>query len=98
MSWLKKLPWPSGQLTRSIPVNKYFLIHSGVIPILEESDPHGCFPCGPLLHMPGAQMMVVMAESFIPPAALDWFGVVRQSVVDRRDTCVEDYVCDFSQD
>ena len=48
--------------------------------------------------LPGAQMMVVMFESFIPPVALDWFGVVRQSVIDRRDTCVEDYVCDFSQD
>ena len=48
--------------------------------------------------LPGPQMMVVMVESFIPPAALDWFGVVRQSVIDRRDTCVEDYVCDFSQE
>ena len=48
--------------------------------------------------LPGAMMMVVKVESFIPPAALDWFGVVRQSVIDRRDTCVEDYVCDFSQE
>ena len=48
--------------------------------------------------LPGAQMMVVMAESFIPPAALSWFGVVRQSVIDRSDTCGEDYMCDFSHD
>ena len=47
--------------------------------------------------LPGAQMMVVMAETFIPPVALEWFGVVRRSVIDRRDSCVEEYQCDFSE-
>eukprot|EP00092_Neocalanus_flemingeri_P020491 GFUD01022198.1.p1 GENE.GFUD01022198.1~~GFUD01022198.1.p1 ORF type:complete len:199 (+),score=40.83 GFUD01022198.1:82-678(+) len=47
--------------------------------------------------VPGAQMMVVMAESFVPPGFLDWFGVIRQSVVNRRDSCVDDYQCDFSE-
>eukprot|EP00092_Neocalanus_flemingeri_P091393 GFUD01115858.1.p1 GENE.GFUD01115858.1~~GFUD01115858.1.p1 ORF type:complete len:197 (+),score=51.95 GFUD01115858.1:44-634(+) len=47
--------------------------------------------------LPGAQMMVVMAESFVPPGFLDWFGVIRQSVVNRRDSCVDDYQCDFSE-
>ena len=47
--------------------------------------------------LPGAQMMVVMAETFIPPVALEWFGVVRRSVIDRRDSCVDEYQCDFSE-
>ena len=48
--------------------------------------------------LPGAQMMVVMAEAFIPPGALHWFGIVRQSVIDRSDSCIPDYICDFTQD
>ena len=48
--------------------------------------------------LPGAQMMVVMAEAMIPPAALHWFGIVRQSVIERRDSCRDEYLCDFSQD
>ena len=48
--------------------------------------------------LPGAQMMVVMAEAFVPPAALHWFGIVRQSVIDTRDSCLSDYLCDFTQE
>ena len=46
--------------------------------------------------LPGAQMMVVMAETFVPPVFLEWFGIVRRSVIDRRDSCVEEYQCNFS--
>ena len=48
--------------------------------------------------LPGAQMIVIMAETFIPPVALEWFGVVRQSVINRSDSCVEEYQCDFSEE
>ena len=48
--------------------------------------------------LPGAQMMVVMAESFVPPVALEWFGVMRNSVIDRKDSCIEEFQCNFSED
>ena len=46
--------------------------------------------------LPGAQLVMIMFESFIPPAVLDWYGIVRQSVIDRSDSCAEEYRCDFS--
>ena len=33
--------------------------------------------------MPGAQLAVMMAEPMIPNSMLDWFAVVKKSVIDR---------------
>jgi hypothetical protein len=46
--------------------------------------------------MPGAQLAVMMAESMIPSAMLDWFGVVKVAVIDRADNCEADYQCTLS--
>ena len=36
--------------------------------------------------MPGAQLAVMMAESMLPESMLDWFGVVKKSVIERYMT------------
>lgn len=36
--------------------------------------------------MPGAQLAVMMAESMVPKSMLDWFGVIKQSVIERLFT------------
>ena len=46
--------------------------------------------------LPGVQLVLVMLESFVPPAILEWYGIVRQSVMDRSDSCSTEYICDFS--
>ncbi len=33
--------------------------------------------------MPGAQLAIMMAESMLPDAILDWYGVVKKSVMER---------------
>jgi len=48
--------------------------------------------------MPGAQLAVMMAESMVPNAMLDWFGVVKTAVIDRSDNCEADYRCSLSED
>ena len=33
--------------------------------------------------IPGAQLAVMMLETFVPPSMLSWFGIVKNSVMDR---------------
>ncbi len=35
--------------------------------------------------IPGAQLAVMMLETFVPPSMLSWFGIVKNSVMDRQD-------------
>ncbi|XP_023337969.1 uncharacterized protein LOC111708740 [Eurytemora carolleeae] len=48
--------------------------------------------------MPGAQLAVMMAEPMIPNSMLDWFGVVKKSVIDRSDNCDIEYDCSLQED
>jgi len=48
--------------------------------------------------MPGAQLAVMMAESMLPDSMLDWFGVVKKSVIERQDNCEADYHCTLSSE
>jgi len=48
--------------------------------------------------MPGAQLAVMMAESMVPKSMLDWFGVIKQSVIERQDNCEADYHCTLSDE
>eukprot|EP00088_Acartia_fossae_P002780 TRINITY_DN1114_c0_g1_i3.p1 TRINITY_DN1114_c0_g1~~TRINITY_DN1114_c0_g1_i3.p1 ORF type:complete len:204 (+),score=52.28 TRINITY_DN1114_c0_g1_i3:70-681(+) len=48
--------------------------------------------------MPGAQLAVMMAESMVPSSMLDWFGVVKKSVIDRSDSCDADYHCTLAEE
>lgn len=48
--------------------------------------------------MPGAQLAVMMAESMLPESLLDWYGVVKKSVIERQDNCEADYFCTLSDD
>jgi len=43
--------------------------------------------------MPAAQLAVMMFESMVPVSMLEWFGVVKKSVIDRSDSCQVDYEC-----
>ena len=37
--------------------------------------------------IPGSQMMIVMLETFIPPGLLQWFSVLKYSVMSHIDAC-----------
>ena len=45
--------------------------------------------------IPGSQMMIVMLETFIPPGLLQWFSVLKSSVMSHFDACDVSYHCDF---
>jgi len=45
--------------------------------------------------MPAAQLAVMMVESMVPSAMMDWFNVVKKSVIDRSDSCNVDYQCNL---
>merc|ERR1712080_603022 len=47
--------------------------------------------------MPSAQLVVMMLESFVPEPFLDWFGVVKISVIDRSDNCDANYECSLDE-
>ena len=40
-------------------------------------------------------MMIVMMETFIPPGLLQWFSVLKSSVMSHFDACEVSYQCDF---
>jgi len=48
--------------------------------------------------LPAAQLVVMMVESVVPAFLLDWFGVVKKSVIDRSDNCDLDYECSLQDD
>jgi len=43
--------------------------------------------------LPSADLVIMMVESIIPEAFLEWFGVVKISVIDRSDNCDANYEC-----
>merc|ERR1719319_780183 len=43
--------------------------------------------------LPSAELAVMMVESLIPEGFLEWFGVVKISVIDRSDNCDANYQC-----
>jgi len=43
--------------------------------------------------LPSAELVVMMVESIIPEVFLEWFGVVKISVIDRSDNCDANYEC-----
>jgi len=47
--------------------------------------------------LPSAQLVVMMIESFVPDAFLEWFGVVKISVIDRSDNCDANYECSLQE-
>jgi len=51
--------------------------------------------CGKFVQarLPGAQLAVMMAESMVPRAMQDFFGVLKNSVIDRSDTCEDEFEC-----
>jgi len=48
--------------------------------------------------LPAAQLVVMMVESVVPASLLQWFGVVKKSVIDRSDNCDLDYECSLQDD
>lgn len=48
--------------------------------------------------LPAAQLAVMMVESVVPRPFLQWFGVVKKSVIDRSDNCDLDYECSLQDD
>jgi len=48
--------------------------------------------------LPAAQLAVMMVESVVPGPFLEWFGVVKKSVIDRSDNCDLDYECSLQDD
>jgi len=47
--------------------------------------------------VPGAQLAVMMAETFIPQSMLPWFGIFKTSVMDRSDNCANDFSCQLTE-
>lgn len=48
--------------------------------------------------VPAAQLAVMVVESMVPDMIKKWFDVVKKSVIDRADTCEEEYVCSLDDD
>ena len=46
--------------------------------------------------LPGSQMIVVMMESFVPPALLHWFSILKNGVLSSFYPCDTAFSCDFN--
>jgi len=47
--------------------------------------------------IPSAQLVVMMVESVVPEPFLEWFGVIKISVIDRSDNCDANYECSLDE-
>ena len=45
--------------------------------------------------VPGAQMMIMMLENFVPPGLLQWFSILKSGVMSAFDSCNSSFMCDF---
>ena len=47
--------------------------------------------------MPGAGMAILVLYSVVPKSLKRWFGVVKEAVIDKKDTCEEEYYCTVTE-
>jgi len=48
--------------------------------------------------VPGAGMAMLMLDGVVPKSLKSWFGVVKEAVIDKKDTCEEEYHCTLTDE